>query len=430
MNKHIKDLMSFLDNSPTSIQAVQQIAARLQAKGFEELDENQSWKLNGGGKYYVNRDDAAVVAFRIGSGSAVEGLHVAGAHLDSPSLKIKPGSEKRHGNFAQVSVEVYGSPILATWFDRSLGLAGRVVWKDKGAKKAAKTHISPVNISRPVAIIPNAALHVNRKVNEGFEYNKQNHLQAIIGDCETAAGESVLKNLVAGELRIRADHIINMELFLYETTKAELSGADQSLLVSARQDDQTMSHAILSAMLEVSRPSKTAIAVFYDHEEIGSMTRQGAFSTFLSGIMERMMLALGLDREQQLIALRNSYLVSGDMAHAFLPAFADKYDPDYAPKINQGIVIKSNINHNYATTLASKQRFINLCEKAGVSWQEFLTRSDVPCGSTIGPIAEALNGVMTIDIGSPMWAMHSIRETSGVNDHLALIKILTEYYKQ
>jgi len=191
-----------------------------------------------------------------------------------------------------------------------------------------------------------------------------------------------------------------------------------------------MSHAILSALLGVSKPNKTAIAVWYDHEEIGSMTRQGAFSTFLSGIMERLMMALGLDREQQLIALRNSYLVSGDMAHAFLPAFAQNYDTDYAPRINQGIVIKSNINHKYATTLASKQRFIEVCEKAGVSWQEFLTRSDVPCGSTIGPIAEALNGVMTIDIGSPMWAMHSIRETSGVHDHISLIKVLIEYYKQ
>jgi aspartyl aminopeptidase len=422
MNSHIQDLLTFLDNSPTSVQASLEIARRLQESGFEELDEGSAWKLDPGGKYYVRRLDTTVIAFVIGSRPLPEsGFNLASSHIDSPSLKLKPDSLHTEKGITQIGVEVYGGPIISTWTDRELGIAGRVVVKRNGELAS-----HAVDLKDAVAIIPNVAIHLNREVNKGFEYNKQTHLQAIL-NTSTDAGNPLLSALAAA-LDVNPEQIAEMDLFLYDKAKATLAGLDRSLVVSGRLDNLGMTHAILSSLREVRDPGTTCVGAFYDHEEIGSQSPQGAASSLLSEVLERLSLALGCDREQHYLALRRSFMVSGDMAHAYIPAYKEKYDPAYAPVMNQGPVIKFNSSLRYASTAESSARFASLCEKAGVKYQKFLMRSDLLCGSTVGPIVSAQFGIPTVDVGNPMWAMHSVRETCGAHDHSALIQVLKQYY--
>lgn len=423
MNKHIQDFMSFLDASPTAFQASDQIVARLDGAGFTLLQEQDAWQIQPGGRYYVQRGDTAVIAFCIGSGEIAEsGFHMAASHIDSPSLKLKPASIKTEGSLCRVGVEVYGGPILSTWIDRELGIAGRVLVKQDGAYRTVN-----VNLSRAVAIIPNAAIHLNRDINSGFEYNKQRHLLAILHS-SAMAGDPLLA-AVATELNISPENIVDMELFLYDVSPSRLTGLDEKLIVSGRLDNLAMTHAILSGICAAEVGQKSSMAVFYDSEEIGSQTPQGAFSSLLADITRRITLAAGLSEEEHYRALRNTFMISADMAHAYHPAYADKYEPDYSPQMNKGPVIKLNANHRYASTAKSAAAFHDLCAAVGVSCQRFLVRSDMPCGSTVGPIVAANMGIEVVDIGNPMWAMHSARETAGVCDHRELIKVLTHYYE-
>lgn len=422
MNAHIEDLLSFLDSSPTSAQASHEISKRLLQAGFVELKENESWALVQGGKYFICRE-TAVSAWIIGSKSLAEtGFHLAAAHIDSPSLKIKPHSVKTENGVSRVAVEVYGGPIISTWLDRNLGIAGRVA-----VRKEGQTVVVPVDLKRPAAIIPNAAIHLNREVNNGFVYNKQTHLQAII-DTGSQAGNPLLAAL-AEELQVSPEQIADMELFLYDFEKAVLAGLDSSLIVSGRLDNLGMSHAILRAIMDAEAPESTCLAVLYDHEEIGSGTPQGADSAILSEVLERIALTQGLSREGHFLTLRNSFLVSGDMAHAYHPSYPEKYDASASPKMNGGPVVKWNAGYKYASTASSSQKFVALCEAAGVGCQTFIMRSDLLCGSTVGPIVAAQLGIPAVDVGNPLWAMHSIRETAGVCDHKAMIKVLKEYFK-
>ncbi|HNQ44521.1 MAG TPA: M18 family aminopeptidase, partial [Candidatus Cloacimonadota bacterium] len=375
------------------------------------------WKLVSGGKYYVKRAETAILAFIVGSKPLVEtGVQMAASHIDSPSLKLKPATVKTEACVTRVGVEVYGGPILSTWIDRELGIAGRVT-----IKNSEGYHSVPVNIDRPLAIIPNAAIHINRDLNDGFKYNKQIHLQAILAT-GSEAGNPLL-SAVAAHLDLSLESIREMELFLYDLAKASLTGTDETLIVSGRLDNLAMTHAILSALVEAQNPQATCLAAFFDHEEIGSETQQGADSSLLQEVLERVTLALGIKREEHLRAMHRSFLISADMAHAFHPSYAEKYDRDYAPAMNQGPVIKINGNYRYTSTSESTLRFLDLCEAADIRAQKFMTRSDMPCGSTVGPVVSALLGIPAVDIGNPMWAMHSARETCGVKDHKALIKV-------
>lgn len=422
MNNHIQDLLSFLDESPTAFQASLGIVSRLEKAGFQALNETDGWSIKPGGKYYVRREDTAVLAFIVGSKSLLEsGFQMAASHIDSPALKLKPATVKTESCVTRVGVEIYGGPILSTWIDRELGIAGRVTVKNgKGWKSL------PVRIDRPVAVIPNAAIHLNREINDGFKYNKQTHLQAILAT-GSEAGDPLLST-IAAQLDVSLDSIRELELFFYDLAKATLGGTDESLIVSGRLDNLAMTHAILSAMLETEAPQATCLAAFFDHEEIGSGTQQGADSSLLQELIERISLTLGIGREEQFRALHRSFLISADMAHAFHPSYAEKYDRDYAPAMNQGPVVKINGNYRYTSTSDSILRFMELCEAAGIRAQKFMTRSDMPCGSTVGPVVSARLGIPAVDIGNPMWAMHSARETCGAKDHKALIKVLKQYY--
>ncbi len=423
MERHINDLLSFLDEGPTPFNASQAITRRLEKAGFAKIREQDAWQLKPGGKYYLVRGETAVMAFVIGSQSLTQsGFQIAASHIDSPALKLKGASQKNVANTSKIGVEVYGGPIVHTWLDRELGLAGKVMVKEK---KEIKTHL--VNIPEPIAIIPNAAIHMNRDLNKGFQYNAQMHLNAILAT--GSEEQNPVKALVAKELKVDVEQIVDCELYFYDLAKATRLGADKSMISSGRLDNLAMTHAILTSITEAKKPKSTCVAAFFDHEEIGSTTLQGADSSFLDIVLKRISAQLKCSAEDHFRALSQSFLISADMAHALHPSYLEKYDPDYSPLINKGPVIKINSNHRYASTASSSQYFIGLCTEAGVGFQKFMVRSDMPCGSTVGPRVSALLGIPTIDIGNPMWAMHSVREVCGVQDHVSLIKVLNKYYR-
>lgn len=423
MHKYIVDFLDLLNGSPTSIQASSEIIKRLERYDFKLLKEEDHWELQNGGKYYICRD-TSIIAIILGSRNLLDtGYKIGAAHIDSPSLKIKPESLKTENSITSISVEVYGSPIISSWIDRSLGIAGRIAVKEED-----NFRILPVDLRRPVAVIPNAALHLNREINKGFEYNKQTHLKAILQSKES--DKNPLMEALATELGVAIDDIFGSELFLYDFELAELCGLDQSLIMSARLDNLGMTHSILSAISEVENPESTCIAALFDHEEIGSETRQGADSSFLENILERIAITKGYSREEYLRILNKSYLVSGDMAHSYHPSYPEKYDPSYSPVMNGGPVIKWNANYNYATNLESSQMFKKLCKMAEVPCQTYIIRSDLLCGSTVGHILSSRLGIPVVDVGNPLWAMHSVRETVGVQDHINMIKVLELYYQK
>jgi aspartyl aminopeptidase len=429
---HIKDLMSFLDNSPTSYQAAGNIEKVLLDKGFVKLEETEPWKLAPGKKYYVIRNQSAVFAFVLGKKKPHQtGFKISASHLDSPGLKIKCGGDKTERNNTKLAVELYGGPIVSTWLDRELSIAGRVMVKTDAErdKTAAQWESRLLNLTEPIAIIPNVAIHLNREVNKGFEYNAQNHLQAIIQASDLNSKPKTLKEIIALRLGIRPEQIGAYDLFLFDPTPAMRVGADKEILVSGRLDNLAMSHAIMSALTESQQSDATNAAIFYDNEEISSMTPEGADSSFTADVLQRICWAQDLNNEQTSISIRKSFLVSADMANALHPNFPEKYDPAYVTMLNHGPVIKMNAFLRYATTADSSERFESICREVKVPVQKIINRSDSISGITIGPITSSHLGIRTVDVGNPMWAMHSIRESMGVYDHEYLIKALIRYYQ-
>ncbi|HSA34325.1 MAG TPA: M18 family aminopeptidase [bacterium] len=426
MRAPLDDLFLFLDGSPTMFHATVSIIGRLEKAGFERLDEGDEWSLKSGAGYFVVRNDSAVIAFRVGRKSPWEsGFMMAGAHTDSPLLKIKPESESMGKNVVRVATEIYGGPIVATWLDRNLAVAGRVMVKGKKGWEARA-----VDTGRAVAIVPNLAIHMNREVNKGFEYNPQNHLQAVLcADAKGGDGWQVLKALLAETLGVPVTAVGEMDLYLYDPQPAVRFGRDDELYSSGRIDNLASCHAILAAFLDSKPGDATAVALFYDNEEIGSRTPMGADSGFTATVLERIVMAHDAGREEFHRALAKSFLVSCDAAHAIHPNFPEKHDPAYAPLMNGGPVIKVSAGFKYATTAVTAERFRELCRRAGVPCQKIANRSDVPSGSTIGPMTTAALSVPGVDVGVPMWAMHSVRETAGTRDHLSLIAALKELYR-
>ncbi len=423
--KYVEELKEFLDQSPTAYQASSNIIYELENAGYKMLDECEEWKLEKGGKYYIQRNQSAVIAFINGTSSPKDfGYKLIGAHTDSPALKIKPLTETTVKGTRKLGVEVYGGPILSTWLDRELSVAGRVVIKVDDNFESRL-----VNLIKPLGIIPNAAIHMNREVNAGFKYNAQHHLPIMMGT-GGENNENYLKGLLAEHLDIPMEDILEYDLFLYDPQPTSLIGEiEDGYIVSGRQDDLSMCHAILTSLIESEVSDSTLVGIFFDNEEVGSRTLQGAASPFLATILKRISIAHNLNEEENLIAIRKSILVSADLAHAYHPNFGDKHDPAYTPVMNKGPVIKINAGFSYATTAETSYFFEQLCQKANVPVQKIIGRSDARSGSTIGPISSALLGIDTVDIGSPVWAMHSVRETGGQADHIYMIEALKEFYK-
>ncbi len=417
-------LCSYIDSSPTAWQAVESSRLLLDAAGAKRLDERSPWRLEPGLQYYVIRNGSALVAFRAGlRPPAEEGFAIAGAHSDSPALKIRLGKHLSGRGMDRVAVEPYGSPIVSTWFDRPLGLAGRLVVKE-GSADVVRLFCS----KGPMAVIPNLAIHLNRELNKGFEYNFQGHLPALFasrGAGVTGADEldnPAFLKLVAHEAGVESDALVAADLFLVEPGPVSAIGDD--LINGPRLDNLLGCHAVLEAFLASTPCAHGQFAVLFDSEEIGSRTRMGGDSAFLRDMLGRVAALQGTGTEGFYRALAGSFLVSVDVAQAWHPGWPEKFDEAFAPLLNGGPAIKANANFRYATDAMTEARFRSLCEGAKLPCQTYMSRADIAPGSTIGPLSSALTGIATVDVGSPLLSMHSIRETAGTRDHLPMVQAL------
>ena len=415
-------LANFIADSPTPFHATASMAAILQQAGYSRLDERESWQLEKQGKYFVTRNDSSIIAFSLGKNDPAEqGLRLIGAHTDSPCLKVKPNPElSRHG-YWQLGVEVYGGVLLSPWFDRDLSLAGRVSYELEG-----QLHNRLIDFKTPIATIPSLAIHLNRDANSGWEINKQTELPPILtqlGDGNSKDFRALLATQLQHEHGIINAHVLDYELSFYDTQPAALIGLEQDFIAAARLDNLLSCHAGLQALLNAGN-DHTCILICTDHEEVGSASACGADGPFLEQVLRRL-----FDSEENLTrAIQRSLLISADNAHGIHPNYADKHDGNHGPLLNQGPVIKINSNQRYATSSETAAQFRHLCQQNGIPVQSFVTRSDMGCGSTIGPITASKLGVPTIDIGAPTFAMHSIRELAGSQDLDYLIRALSAFY--
>lgn len=419
-------LLDFIDASPSPWHAVASVATTLKAHGFKNLREQEHWQFKQGGKYFVVRDGGSIIAFVLGQQAVTEtGFRIIGAHTDSPGLRLKPKAAYATEGMAQLGVEVYGGPILATFTDRDLSLAGRVMIQTEAGPVC---HL--VNLQQPIARLPNLAIHMNREVNEkGLLLNKQTGLPLIFGQAaDSAAAQSQLASALVRELQVPAEAILSWDLALYDVQKGSFWGMNQEFIANSQLDNLASCHAALEALLSTEKPNATLICALFDHEEVGSESATGAGGSFLLDVIERICHSTQLTQEDKLRSFAHSFFISADMAHAFHPNHAGSYEPCHHVHINQGPVIKTNANQRYSTNASTAARFIGLCQQAGVPYQQYAHRTDLGCGSTIGPIMAAQLGMATVDVGNPMWAMHSIRESAGVLDHSDMIAVMRQHY--
>ncbi len=418
-----RSLLSYVEASPTPFHAVAEARARLAAHGFTALDEGDAWKLEAGARHVVVRHDSTLVAFALGSAPPAEaGFLLIGAHTDSPNLRLKPRGELNRNGFRQFAVEVYGGVLLHTWLDRDLSLAGRVF-------VAGEEQPRLLRMTRPLCRVPSLAIHFDREVNErGLVLHKQNHLPPLAG--LGGGDEGWLDALLSAELGVPADAIAGSDLMLHDAVPPCVSGLDGEFVHAPRLDNLASCHAALEALCAAApgRPAPTLVIALYDHEEVGSQSAEGASSAFLWSLLERIVRTTGGTAEDVHRALARSLCVSADMAHGVHPNYADLHEPQHAPKLGGGPVIKLNSNQRYATNGATALRFERAAQAAGVPVQRFVMRSDLPCGSTIGPITAARLGVATVDVGNPMLSMHSIRELASSQDQAAMVAALTALF--
>ncbi len=428
-SQQVQDLLDFIDASPSPWHAVATIEQRLQAFQFQRLNESDAWCLNPGGRYYVVRDDSSIAAFVVGRQDLAEtGFKILGAHTDSPGLRVKPQPVLESDQLLRLAVEVYGGPILATFTDRDLSLAGRIAYLDDDGTIASRL----LRFDEALLRLPNLAIHMNRGVNEdGLKLHKQNELAPIFASSvEQQLPSDRLRQLLEHQSGIVADRILSWELNVYDTQKGVLWGEEQQFYADSQLDNLASCHASLSALLaEKSLNSdSTLVCAFFDHEEIGSESCKGAAGSFLPDVLERIAQGVCHQPDQYRRVLANSFMISADMAHAYQPNFPTAYEPNHKILVNHGPVIKLNVNHRYASECISEAMFMRICQQADVPYQKYAHRGDLPCGSTIGPIASAKLGIRSVDVGSPMWAMHSLRESAGVADHLFMIQALRGFF--
>ena len=422
---HAQNLLDFIDASPSPWHAAQSLADRLDAAGYQRLEETERWTLASGGRYYVLRGGASLIAFHLGQAPLAEsGMRLVGAHTDSPGLRLKPNAPHNADGIRRLGVEVYGGPILATFTDRDLSLAGRV------SLRQGDTHTTRLlRFEQPLLRLPNLAIHMNREVNEqGLKLNKQTELPLLLSLAEEdPTGD--LRRRIAQKLACDEADIVGWEFNVYDTQPGSFWGADDAFIADSQLDNLASCHAALTALLAQEAPQATCIAAFFDHEEVGSTSAIGADGSFIEDVIARLGHVLGLDTEDRHRALARSFFVSADMAHAWNPNFPAAYEPNHRVMVNGGPVIKVNANQRYATGLDSATRFIACCERAQVPWQQYAHRSDLGCGSTIGPLVAANLGILSVDVGAPMWAMHSLRESAGVLDQQYMMQALVEVFR-
>ncbi len=427
-HKFAADFLDFAYASPTPFQAVRNIKAALLRKGFQQLDRSLEWNIQRGGKYFTTKNDSSLIAFVVGGGDIEEtGFRIIAAHTDSPGFRVKPNPEMDANGFLKINTEVYGGPILSTWLDRPLSIAGRVMLK---SENPVKPEVKFINLKKPILLIPNLAIHLNREINDGKAYNAQIDMIPFLRMTDSSFDSSdYFITLIAEHLKVEAHEILSYDLAPYEFEKGVLMGEDEEFISSGRIDNLAMIHTGIDALLNSEMPLATNIMACFDNEETGSRTKQGAASPFLNDVMRRITFGQEKYAEAFMRAKVNSFGISADMAHAVHPNFPEKHDPSNRPKINEGPVIKINANQNYTTDAESSAIFKMLCLKAGVPYQEYVNRSDVKGGSTLGNIMSQQVDIRMVDVGNPMLAMHSVRELAGVKDHYAMKLVFDEFYK-
>lgn len=421
----IESLLSFLNSSVTAYQATACLKRELLEAGFVELQESEPWSLEARQRYFVTRNETSLIAFIMPEVHDVEvEFRLVGAHTDSPAFKVKSQGSVVANGCMKSTIEVYGGPIVSSWMDRPLALAGRVILRsDEGVISRL------IHIDEPVAIIPNLAIHLNREINSGFSYNNQTQLPIIMGQARHE--EDDLRHFLAENyLACAVEDILDYDLYTVPYSRATRVGLHQEFISCGRLDNLLACHSMLQALIRSSSFSNTVlVGMFFDHEEIGSQSLSGASSSFASTILERIMLSYGGSREDYLCALARSFMISNDAAHGIHPNYPEKHDPAYSPTLNNGPVIKCSASQRYMTGTLEASVIRELCRKFQIPCQTIINRSDIPSGSTIGPVSSATLGVPGIDIGIAMWAMHSSCETAGIDDYGYMIQLLQAFYQ-
>ena len=431
----IKRLLSFLDASPVNFLAVKNLTDELQQHGYRRIDTTEALgTVKAGDKFFVTKNDSSIYAFQIGRKALAEtGFHMICAHCDSPTFRIKPHAEiDCEGGIVKLNTEVYGGPIMSTWFDRPLTLAGRVIVKSKDVMSPTTLLL---HVKRPLLQISNLAIHFNRQVNDGVKLSRQKDVLPILGiiNDELEKG-NLLMNIILEELNkqqtVAREDILDFDLYLADATPACTFGAHNELISSGRLDDLSMCFAGLEALLASQPTDTTQVLAIFDNEETGSQTKQGAGSPFLSYMLKRIALAQSGTEEAYYQAVERAFMISADNAHAWHPNYSEKYDPTNHPMLGGGPVIKFNAAQKYASDAYSASVFAGLCEKAGVPCQRFVNHSDVAGGSTLGNILASSIPLRGVDMGNAILAMHSCRETGSVADHEFCVKVFTQFYQE
>lgn len=423
MDKTTQGLFDFIESSPTAFQAVETLKDILKNAGFSELEEGKTWNIEKGKKYYTTKNNSSLIAFQVGEDLTHYTFNISASHLDSPSFKIKPKSMMKTDNtYVKLNVEAYGGMILSTWLDRPLSVAGRVMVKHGQSYVA-----SLVNIDRDLLMIPNVAPHMNRSINDGFKYNMQVDMLPLFS--MDTSSEDPLTDLLAKELNEDKENILSYDLFLYARDKGRVWGLNNEFIASPRLDDLQCAYCAITGFIDSYQPKSINVCACFDNEEVGSRTRQGAASTFLYDVLQRINLSLGFDDARYYEAIAGSYMVSADNAHAVHPNHAELSDPTNRVYMNKGVVIKFNASQSYTSDSLSAAIFMDLCKTAGVPYQTFTNRSDLRGGGTLGNISTSQVAVSTVDIGLAQLGMHSAYEVAGQKDIVAMIEAFKQLYR-
>lgn len=427
-NSTARALLNFIDASPSPWHAVAASQTQLQAAGYKLLHERETWKLKLGGRYMVVRDDAALIAFVVGKTTADAGFRVIGAHTDSPGLRVKTKGASASNGYLRLATEIYGGPILATFTDRDLLLGGRVIVSDKNATDGIRTVL--VRLDEALVRLPNLAIHMNRAVNEdGLKVHKHtglNLLLATIDDKQDAPNAWLA--LLSKAAGVAAADVLGFDLCAVDAQPGAFFGQHQEFIAVRALDNLASCHAATLAMADAAPAAHTAMIALFDHEEVGSQSRTGAAGTFMQEVMARIVASSSPATDAMARAVAASWHLSADMAHAFHPAHTECYDPLHALVVNAGVAIKINASQRYATNASGEAFVVELARKAKVNLQKYVHRADLACGSTIGPINAARLGLRTVDIGTPMWAMHSCRESAGALDQENYVRLMQRFF--
>ena len=426
--KYTREMLEFIEKSPTCFHAIANLKTELTEQGFCELKENESWEVQTGKGFFVTRNDSSLIAFKVPAGvegsNPPLGFHIIASHSDSPTFKVKESPEMTVENtYVKLNTEKYGGMILSTWLDRALSVAGRVVVK---GEQGIETRL--VNIDKDLLVIPNVAIHMNREMNKGVEYNPQVDMLPLFADCSESKKKSSLMKRVAKAAGVKQDEILGHDLFLYTREKGRIIGENGEFVMSPRLDDLQCVFASSKAFMESESKGYINVCAVFDNEEVGSGTKQGADSTFLEDTLWRVGEALGASRSKYLQMVAGSFLISADNAHAVHPNHPEKADPTNRPYLNRGIVIKYHGSQKYATDAVSSAEMKRICREAEVPFQTYANRSDILGGSTLGNISTAHVSVSSVDIGLPQLSMHSAVETAGVKDTKYAVEAFKVFY--